>query len=153
MTRAEGRCFTALAAVRESGSGSGARLRHMVMRFRASAAGRASQQPHHSARSGRHPARKVLPPSSGKNEERKNLVGKTCRKARRSAERSQTPESHLDEKVRSAETIEREQRVFESMLRKTKVNLRYAMMRRSKKFYSMSRQCEQLRRCSSSQLR
>jgi hypothetical protein len=29
------------------------------------------------------------------------------------------------------------------MLRKTKVNLRYAMMRRSKKFYSMSRQCEQ----------
>jgi hypothetical protein len=110
----------------------------MVMRFRASAAGRASQQPHHSARSGRHPARKVLPPSSGKNEERKNLIGKTCRKARRSAERSQTPESHLDEKVRSAETIEREQRVFESMLRKTKVNLLYAMMRRSRKFYSMS---------------
>jgi len=39
--------------------------------------------------------------------------------------------------VRSAETIEREQRdqlaTFESMLRKTKVNLRYAMMRRSKK--------------------
>jgi hypothetical protein len=66
---------------------------------------------------------------------------------------AQTPESHLDEKVRSAETIEREQRVFENMLRKTKVNLRYAMMRRSKKFYSMSRQCEQLRRCSSSQLR
>jgi hypothetical protein len=67
------------------------------------------------------------------------------------------PESHLDEKVRSAETIEREQReqlaTFESMLRKMKVNLRYAIMRRSKKFYSMSRQCEQLRRCSSSQLR
>ena len=74
-------------------------------------------------------------------------------KARRSAERSLTPESHLEEKVRSAETIEREQRVFESMLHKTKVKLRYAMMRRSKKFYSMSRQCEQLRRCSSSQLR
>jgi hypothetical protein len=59
--------------------------------------------------------------------------------------------------VRSAETIEREQSeqldTFESMLRKTKVNLRYAMMRRSKKSYSMSRQCEQLRRCSSSQLR
>jgi hypothetical protein len=78
-------------------------------------------------------------------------------KARRSAERSLTPESHLDEKVRSAETIEREHReqlaAFESMLRKTKVNLRYAMMRRSKKFCSMSRQCEQLQRCSSSQLR
>ena len=76
--------------------------------------------------------------------------------ARRSAERSLTPENHLDEKVRSAETIEREQReqlaTFESMLRKTKVNLRYAIMRRSKKIYSMSRQCEQ-RRCSSSQLR
>ena len=57
--------------------------------------------------------------------------------ARRSAERSLTPESHHEEKVRSAETIEREQReqlaTFESMLRKTKVNLRYAMMRRSKK--------------------
>jgi hypothetical protein len=79
------------------------------------------------------------------------------KEARRSAELSLTPESHLDEKVRSAETIEREQReqldTFESMLRKTKVNLRYAMMRRSKKFYSMSRQCKQLRRCSSSQLR
>jgi hypothetical protein len=51
--------------------------------------------------------------------------------------KSLTQESHLDEKVRSAETIEREQReqlaTFESMLRKTKVNLRYAMMRRSKK--------------------
>jgi hypothetical protein len=39
--------------------------------------------------------------------------------------------------VRSAETIEREQRdqlaTFESILRKTKVNLGYAMMRRSKK--------------------
>ena len=49
-----------------------------------------------------------------------------------------TQESHLDEKERSAETIEREQSeqlaTFESKLRKTKVNLRYAMMRRSKKF-------------------
>jgi hypothetical protein len=57
--------------------------------------------------------------------EKKTLTGKTRRKARRSAERSLTPESHLDEKVRSAETIEREQReqlaTFESMLRKTKV--------------------------------
>jgi len=69
--------------------------------------------------------------------------------------KSLTQESHLDEN--SAETIEREQReqlaTFENMLRKTKVDLSYAMMRRSKKFYSMSRQCEQLRRCSSSQLR
>ena len=51
--------------------------------------------------------------------------------------KSLTQESHLDERVRSAETIEREQReqleTFSSMLRKTKVNLRYAMMRRSKK--------------------
>jgi len=43
--------------------------------------------------------------------------------------------------VRSAETIEREQReqlaTFESMLRKTKVNLRYAMMRRSKKILTL----------------
>jgi hypothetical protein len=38
--------------------------------------------------------------------------------------------------VRSAETIEHREQLaaFESMLRKTKVNLRYAMMRRSKKF-------------------
>jgi hypothetical protein len=48
------------------------------------------------------------------------LAGKTRRRARRSAERSLTPESHLDEKERSAERIEREQReqlaTFESML-------------------------------------
>ena len=62
--------------------------------------------------------------------------------ARRSAERGLTPESHLGEKGGSSETIERGKReqlaTFESMLRKTKVNLRDAMMRRSKKFYSMS---------------
>jgi hypothetical protein len=46
-------------------------------------------------------------------EERTKLPEKRPRRqnpkeARRSAERSLTPESHLDEKVRSAETIERE---------------------------------------------
>ena len=84
-----------------------------------------------------HLARKVSPSSEVETKKRRNLTGKTRRKRARSAELSLTPEGHLDEKERSAETIEREQReqlaTFESMLRKTKVNLRYAMMRRSKK--------------------
>ena len=59
-------------------------------------------------RSGRHPRELFAFKRAEKQKCLKLLADKTRRRARRSAERSLTPESHLDEKVRSAETIERE---------------------------------------------
>src|SRR5262249_23899587 len=99
----------------------------------------ASTASEHESAPGAPPCTKSSAFKRSRNKKRKKPRPQNPKEARGSAERSLTQESHLDEKVRSAETIEREQReqlaTFESMLRKTKVNLRYAMMRRSRPRY------------------